>query len=248
MNRESESRTPKDLNAVGEMDHAGGRFRRVSIVGKTRFTGDLRALSFNCMGESRFDCGFQSQKANIMGQVLFNASVDAGELAVMGQVEAFQGLRARTIKCMGQVQVQGVLNADEISLFGQLRVQGDCNVDKFRSNGNFRIGGLLSVDHLQVTPSGTCIAEDIGGARIEIRRRHWLWGLGRALTLFTKADRHMLEVGVVEGDEIHLEDTTAKTVRGARVVVGEGCRVDRVEYSQSISVHASSHVGEIVKT
>ncbi|MCL0069946.1 hypothetical protein M1O56_05235 [Dehalococcoidia bacterium] len=61
------------------------------------------------------------------------------------------------------------------------------------------------------------------------------WGLG------------ILETELIEGDEILLEWTRAKTVRGKQIVIGEGCEIERVEYSESLEVDESARVGERVK-
>ncbi|WP_216828547.1 hypothetical protein [Alkalihalobacterium elongatum] len=44
---------------------------------------------------------------------------------------------------------------------------------------------------------------------------------------------HRLEANIIEGDNIFLEHTTAKVVRGKNVVIGAHCQIDLVEYSTS---------------
>jgi len=61
------------------------------------------------------------------------------------------------------------------------------------------------------------------------------WGLG------------ILETELIEGHDILLEWTRAKTVRGKQIVIGEGCEIERVEYSESLEVDESARVGERVK-
>lgn len=43
------------------------------------------------------------------------------------------------------------------------------------------------------------------------------------------------------------EPSKAKTVRGERVKIGEGCEIARVEYYQKLEVHEDAKVGEKIK-
>ena len=247
MNEPSE----KNLNAMGDSSIPGGRYRNINVMGDLRVDGDLRCLAMNCMGDATVVGSFQSQKTNVMGDMEFRGPVDAGTFNVMGDAKCLSGLRARVANCMGEIEVVGSVNADRVSLMGELRVSGDCNADRFESRGAFRIGGLLSVDHLRVVPWGACRAAEIGGSRIEVRRRRGFlgillaWDALRSAIGLGKSDGR-LETESVEGDEIFLENTTARVVRGNRIRIGHGCRIDRVEHQGTFSRDADAEIGEIV--
>ena len=49
-------------------------------------------------------------------------------------------------------------------------------------------------------------------------------------------------------DDISLEATDAQIVRGTRVKVGNGCRIDTVEYSESLEVSPRATVQNRIKT
>ena len=51
-----------------------------------------------------------------------------------------------------------------------------------------------------------------------------------------------LSVVVVEGDEVRLENTDASVVRGRRVSIGPGCRIETVEYRDGLDVHPRATV------
>jgi cytoskeletal protein CcmA (bactofilin family) len=240
-----------DMKFMGESSHPGGRFRDISVIGRTRIDGDVDCRSFACMGEARVGGGLDSRATKIMGQMTVAGPVAAGDLKVMGQLDCGLTLRAASLDCMGDLKVHGQVDAEKVRLFGQMVVQGDCNVDDFHSRGVFAIDGLLSVDHLQIMPHGLCKAGEIGGARIEVRRRggwlnltpvgDWLrdkWPWGRLARLETQS---------IEGDDISLEDTTATVIRGARVKIGAGCKIGRVEFRETYSQEPGSEVGEAVQ-
>ena len=234
-----------DMKFMGETTHPGGQFRDIAVVGRARLQGDVTCRSFSCMGEAVVQGALQSGKTSIVGQAEVGGAADAGDFSVMGQMTCAATLRARALNCMGQLKVRGQLDAEKVRIYGQMSVAGDCNVDDFFSRGAFDITGLISVDNLVVYPHGSCRAGEVGGARLEVRRRGGVWAwLGDFLPWPRRA---WLEVQSLEGDDIRLEDTVAKVVRGARVQIGRGCRIERVEYRDTYACDPSAIVGEAQK-
>jgi len=237
-----------DLRFVGESTHPGGHFRDIAVMGRVQVDGDVACRSFSCVGKALVRGALQSRSTSIMGETRVVGAMDAGECNLMGRMTCEATLRVRKLNCMGQLRVQGQLDAEKVKLFGELTVQGDCNVDQFSSRGAFAIEGLLSVDNLDVQPYGPCKAGEIGGARLEVRRRGGFLG---KIPLADWARKHLfggtgssLEAQAIEGDDVRLEDTTARIVRGARVHIGRGCRIDVVEYREQYSCAPDSVVGE----
>ncbi len=58
----------------------------------------------------------------------------------------------------------------------------------------------------------------------------------------------LLDVELIEGDDVSLEATNAQIIRGKRVKVGDRCRIDTVEYSESLEVSPKATVQRQVKT
>jgi hypothetical protein len=50
-----------------------------------------------------------------------------------------------------------------------------------------------------------------------------------------------------EGGEISLEYVTSPKVSGARVKIGDGCRIDLLEYSESYEISPKAKVSKIFK-
>ena len=51
-----------------------------------------------------------------------------------------------------------------------------------------------------------------------------------------------VEADTIEGDEIFLENTRARMVRGKKVTIGEGCEIEIVEYKDSLEVTEGANV------
>jgi len=114
-----------------------------------------------------------------------------------------------------------------------------------------RAGGSGSKGFSPLTRSrSSSAAKEIGGERIDVRRGGWrekgilLDGL---VKLFAGGGTAALETKQIEGDEVSLEDTEAEVVRGKKVEIGPGCRIGRVEYSESLKVASDAVVKERVK-
>jgi cytoskeletal protein CcmA (bactofilin family) len=244
--------TESDLKVVGETTLPGGSYRDLSVMGRLRLEGDVACRSFSCMGEARVAGGLTSQRTSIVGETEAAGPVDAGDLTVVGQMKCLSTLRVRALSCTGKLQVQGRVDALSVKIMGEMNVRGDFNADEFRSVGAFHIDGLLSVDHLRVEPYGPSQAQEIGGGRIEVRRRAGFLGslpvLGWIREHFFGSLGAKLEAQVIEGDDVHLEDTEARIVRGARITIGCGCRIGTVEYRETFHAEGDAVVGEARQT
>jgi len=58
---------------------------------------------------------------------------------------------------------------------------------------------------------------------------------------------YFLPINLIEGDEIYLEYTTAKAVRGKNVTIGRGCNIELVEYVDNFNQHNDSFIRESKK-
>jgi hypothetical protein len=52
-----------------------------------------------------------------------------------------------------------------------------------------------------------------------------------------------LTVRIIEGDDIYLENTHAKVVRGNNIEIGPGCEIKLVEYKYSFKKDEMAEVG-----
>jgi len=151
----------------------------------------------------------------------------------------------KELKCSGSYRVKDSITAEYVKISGVLKVGADVEADIFKASGGFEIEGLLSADKIEIRPGGRCYAKEIGGEKIDVRRGGYrergilLDGLVR---MFTGKGTAELRANVIEGDEVHLEDTVADIVRGKTVEIGPGCQIGTVEYSEKLDVHPNAEV------
>jgi len=231
------------LSGAGKL--SGGDYTRVSISGAGRVSGDLKAESLRISGAGKVEGHTEALSITVSGSGAFGGDVISEEMRVSGAARIDGIARVKELKCSGTYRVRKSVAAEYVKTSGVLRVGGDVEADLFKASGGFEIEGLLSADKVEIRLGGRCFAKEIGGAKIDVRRGGYrergilLDGLVKMLSGRGTAE---LRVSSIEGDEIHLEDTTADVVRGTRVEIGPGCQIGSVEYSERLDVHPEAEV------
>jgi cytoskeletal protein CcmA (bactofilin family) len=199
----------------------------MSINGTSEVRGNVRASEIKSNGGGRIDGNLTSQDAEVNGA-----------LSIKGDVTA------ERIKLSGSLNIGGNMHASEINTKVALKIKGDCEAETFRAAGAFNIGGLLSADNIYVDVVGNCSAKEIGGEGIEIRKSN---NIAAQIQRFIKDifnSRDTLVVDTIEGDNIYLEATAAKVVRGSNVKIGPECEIELVEYKDQVEISGGSKVRE----
>ncbi|MFN4218492.1 MAG: polymer-forming cytoskeletal protein [Candidatus Bipolaricaulia bacterium] len=248
------------LSIAGAGKATGGLYERVTISGAGRVEGDVEADSVEISGAGKIVGKVKASRVSLAGACKIAGAVTAqkfdaaGAWKVSGDVQSGQFKAAGAGSIEGSVQAQEFSNAGTVKIAKNLRAQrakfsgvlkagGDVEASELRGSGAFRIDGLLAADQLELELGERSWAREIGGERITVRKRGSFWGWlarwwGRQIELSTE---------LIEADEIYLEATVAKTVRGKRVTLGPECHIERVEYSESLHIDQKSVVKEQVK-
>ena len=147
---------------------------------------------------------------------------------------------AHSVEAAGAHTVGGSLRAEVINIVGSCQVENDVEADQFAVDGSLRVSGLVNAGHVEVELGGRSSAREIRGSRISVKSSHSFFSWARR-------GRH-LNVELIGGDEISLKATSAQIIRGRRVKLSDRCRIDTVEYSESLEVSPKATVKNQVKT
>ncbi len=172
----------------------------------------------------------------IQGEGDVEGNVECNTLRVQGAFRVHGNLNSREIRLMGTAEIEGNCSSEDMKLTGDVVIQGNCNAEKFKSKGGFTIEGLLNAGDIEVSLYGPARVKEIGGERIHVKLPFRIFSSSKLLT-----------VEVIEGDDIHLEYTNAKIVRGNRVWVGMGCEIGLVEYKEDFNQDKKAKVTEAKK-
>ncbi len=239
------TQTKNDLRINGNGSTSGGTFNDVVINGMGKVNGNIDCTSFRCNGESAISGNVKSESLKINGSSDIKGNIDSDEIKINGYAGIGGKVDSKTIKVSGQADIGSTLNSDDISLRGAVTVKGDCNAENFVSHGTFTINGLLNAGQIEVKLYGPCKAKEIGGENISVKKGNAFFLKDLIKSIFTSLDlSNKLSTDIIEGDDITLEFTNAKIVRGNNVTIGEGCDIGLVEYKGSFNQTDSAKVKE----
>ncbi|HYG76666.1 MAG TPA: hypothetical protein VEK08_16805 [Planctomycetota bacterium] len=244
----NQKQDPKNPSIVGAGTIKGGTFESLSISGSGEVDGDVKATSISTAGSAQL-----------------NGSVKADTLDSSGSLSIDGSLEAKKLSIAGSIDVHGPVHAKEISFGGASLIDGNVTADSFSAKGGIRIEGTVKSDVIDIELSGRSNVKALMGKKIRVARgennsssrggrvvnRSYVGSVtidGRnvsgteSVTVTESINEQRLEAREIEGDEVDLENTTAETVTGTRVVVGEGCQIGTVRYSESLDVHENATV------
>lgn len=215
-----------ELKMYGQGNASGGKYNDVSIMGEGKIDGDVECTNIKIYGEGQLTGNLKTENTvNIKGQT-----------SIKGNLEADK------IKLQGILDVDGEVLVDEAMLTGTINTKGDVNAEIFTLEGGFTINGLLNADVLKIKLYWPCNVREIGGSKITIKKDGKFSFLG--LKNMIMADEHnILKADIIEGDEIYLENTQSKVVRGDNITLGPGCKIELVEYKNKFKQDKTAEVG-----
>jgi cytoskeletal protein CcmA (bactofilin family) len=220
-----EQKTRRDLTISGIMGGQGGTYNSVNLHGVGKVNGHLDCIDFHCHGRVTIQGGVKAeQMVEINGNARIAGNLESGK-----------------VKVHGKTNVGGYVSGEEIEIHGFLNVNSNCDAESFCTRGGFRINGLLNAGEIDIQLYAPCKAKEIGGGTIRIQKPGIVSPFGKFIrSILPKID--VLTAETIEGDDIHLENTRAKVVRGTNVTIGPGCIIDIVEYKQHFDQDKNANV------
>lgn len=234
--------TRADVKINGDGSLSGGAYGAVTINGAGTVNGDIDCTDYRVNGAGTHNGRLVAQTITVNGTGTFNGEVQASEMNVNGDASVRDGAGIGRLTIKGNASFGGSIASHEVVVRGFMKTGGDCESEAFSCEGAFTVTGLLNAGTVDVKLYGPCSAREIGGEKITVRQPGG--GFSSFTQIFTFWAEKRLVVDSIEGDDVTLELTTAKTVRGRNVAIGEGCRIDLLEYSGSHTVAPGAVVGE----
>jgi len=234
------SDTTNEAKVHGEGTIGPGTYGNVSINGVGTVSGDVVCADLRINGVGTCKGAVKADSATVNGTGRFDGQVQIGDLTVNGEATAQQSAGIGVLKVKGRTGIHGGLAAHTVDVRGELTVGENLEADELEGEGAFRVGGLLNAGRISFRLHGESSAREIGGESITVLGPR---GFVPAALLGLFSEKR-LTADSIEGDDVTLEYTTAKVVRGARVSIGEGCKVESVEYTESLSRLADAVITE----
>nr|WP_319373036.1 polymer-forming cytoskeletal protein [uncultured Methanobacterium sp.] len=216
----------KDLKIYGSGISSGGEFNRISIMGEGIIHGYVKCSNLKVYGEGQLDGSVKS----------------ADYVSIKGETIVKGDLNAQKVKVQGEFEVSGDLLVDDAKIQGSILVGRDFNAETLNLEGGFTIQGMLNGDILRINLYWPSKVNEIGGSDISVKKSGKLSFLGIKNNIMSDG-KNELTADVIEGDNVYLENTNARVVRGNNITIGPGCNIELVEYKENFKTDEKSEVG-----
>ncbi|MDF9842086.1 MULTISPECIES: hypothetical protein [unclassified Paenibacillus] len=201
------------------------------------------------------------------------AAPDMPPFKVRGALTRPEDLIASSVDVFGQLKVSGTVTAGRLKVSGECRIAGHCLAEQVDSFGSLRVhsleaehvrsSGYLSAEEVtavtflakgavelnRLTASESVIIRLSARSRINQLKTEGSLTVSSilpGLSFFTKPF-YRLNCRLLEGHSLHIEHTTAERVCGNRIIIGPGCQIEEVRYTESLHIDKASTVNKITK-
>ncbi|MBR2041712.1 MAG: polymer-forming cytoskeletal protein [Oscillospiraceae bacterium] len=254
-----------DMKIAGSGVITAGEYDKVGISGSVKSEGLIRCKEFRCSGAFSGNSDIECEgDMHISGAFSNRGTLSSKEFNVSGSAKNEGRLSSDIIKVSGAFKVEGdcasdekisvsggfkcggTLRGAEVKISGGLKVSGDFEAEDAYITGGISCGGLINAENLRIELSNSygSKAESIGGSKIIIENYR---EKGIIEKLFGRKKFGFAVSESIEGDEIIIERTSAKTVTGKYVMIGEDCDIGLVQYSESVEISPKAKVGKCEK-
>lgn len=242
-----------DMRISGSGCVGGGEYDNVSISGSGRSEGLIRCRSFHASGAYHGESVDCFEEFRVSGSGKNDGDVSAGSLGVSGAYKCNGNITVKEkAHISGSFGCGKTLKCGELKISGAVKVGEDVEAEYAVIRGALDCGGLINAEVLEIylgCGNGKVCAESIGGSKITVENSGSNHHPGLIEKLFGwNSGKGKLEVKEsIEGDEIRLENTAAKSVIGRNVVIGEGCKIDLVQYTENAVISPDAQIGSCEK-
>lgn len=207
----------RNLRITGEGTAGPGDYQRVSIIGNSVIEGSLSCQRLKVMGD------FQVQ-----GEL----KCIPQEMRVLGTLSVQGGAEVKAARVLGVFRVDGRFSGETLRITGELTGHGSVASETLQVFGALSVDGMVNADVIKIRMHGPSHLGEVVGSRMSIRP---------ARVPYRSNGAH-LTASVIEGDDLELTGVRATTVRGKRIVLGPGCRIEHLEYQETCKQHPKAVV------
>ena len=212
--------TALNMRIAGKGTVPPGEYEKVSISGSGRLFGEVRCNEFSASGASKGESITCAEHFKVSGTSSFS-----------GQV------KAKNVRAAGLLSCGTLVAEEQLRVSGSLRVGGDLQATDVRIAGGLQCGGTLRAARIALQADKRMSLGSIAGGNVHIRRK--------TVSIFFK--RRTTVASAIEGDELDLEYVTAPQATGRTVIIGKGCRIDLLQYSEKVEIAPKAKIGRVEK-
>ena len=216
-----------DMKISGSGAVSGGEYDNIKSSGTVRMCGTVKCTSLKSSGTARGEKLVCTGTVRTSGSAKFTGEVRARDLKTSGTFLA-NDLEASTVTASGKFIINGQIKVTEINAQGSFKACEDIEAENVELCGKVVCCGLLNAENTVIKFSRGTEIGSIGGGKIELTREK---------LLFIALPFRVAKISsAIEGDEIKLDHVTAPRVTGRSIIIGAGCKIELLEYSESCEI------------
>ena len=240
-----------DMKISGSGVISAGEYDDIRISGSGKSEGLVRCKSFHASGSfsgEQIEC---YEEFHVSGSGKVKNDLTAGSVVASGAFGCDGNITVKEkASIAGAVSCDKNLKCGELKIAGGAKIGGDIEAEKAVISGGLKCGGLINAEELiiHLEKRGNITANSIGGSKIFVEAKtigHHP-GIFEKMFGWSEGGKLIVEESI-EGDEIFLENTEAKTVIGNNVNIGAGCKIFTLQYSGEAKISPYAQIDSVQK-
>lgn len=238
-----------DMKISGCGKVPAGEYDVIKISGCGELCGHVKCASLHVSGAANAESLECWGDVHVSGTANFDKDILAGSLQISGVINCDSNVHVQhEANLSGGANIDGDLKCGTLNAHGGLNVGGDIEAETASIYGTIVCNGLLNAEQIEIDTKSGCSIGSIGGSKIKIT--YTQRKIFPNLIKMHINGEHVKGVRVeqtIEGDEIDIKYVTCPRVSGRTVKVGEACKIDVLQYSESCEIDPKAKVGKIEK-
>ena len=219
----------------------GGSYSDVVISGIGKIKGNIETRVVEVNGVGEITGTIKSDSLMVAGSFTADKEVELdGSLNIKGSASFAKTLVCEEITVAGTLTVKGDVKFTTTNISGSFSSKGILTGDKFEVAGCVDMSGDLRVNDINISFSEKSGANDIIADDVRIETIEGKKGL------FSKLKKTMFKCNEIRAKQVFVENTDCKLIVADEVIIGENCKVEKVEYLEKFEFAKSSEVKETI--
>jgi hypothetical protein len=245
----------KNAKFMGDTTFENSSFESVSVVGMLSVKEGSKADSLKIMGNIN--------AKSLYAKILSVGSKDGSFLGIfnfgglfgsVNKVSLKGDISGETLESVLQLESNGILDFKNLIFKNSFKAINDIECEQFYSLGEIDAQGINS-EYTFIRPCPNSKINTITGSKLMICRDFSLTNefinipKNYSDSLYEEYDNKVgvLEIGLIEADDIYVENVNVDYIRGKNIVIGSNCHIKQLEYTNEIEISKNSIVAKGVK-
>lgn len=227
-----------DMRVSGVGNIPAGEYDDISVSGVGKLDAPITCTSFSCAGVAKGKSILCTGLVKTSGNATFTENVQAQNVKASGLFSCDGDMTVEgEITCSGFIRIQENVQCKQLRVAGKLQSNADVKATTVTVNGSIHCAGQLTAENVDVEFDGGIKIGRICASKISVIRK-------KPNAFFIKK-AHVRSL--TKGEEVVLQHVHCPQVIGRNVTVGKGCRIDWVQYTDSIDIHPKAKVKKVEK-